>query len=105
MNNNALVYTSSDYNIALSISGNKSVLATCEEMKYGAKIESEFFHFIGDDEPGALKSNAASYEGNLTLQAGELEKILTKAGVLFLTQVKDNVISLTALNGSFSRTF
>ena len=104
-NQNAIVYTSSDYAIALSIGGNKNVLATCEEVKYGSKIESEFLHIVGSDYPVALKSNAITFEGNLTLQAGELEAILVKAGVLFLTEVKDNTISISALNGSFSRVF
>lgn len=104
-NQNAVVYTSSDYSITLNVGGSKNILATCEEVKYGSKIESDFLHAVGSDYPVALKSNAITYEGNLTLQAGELEAILKAKGVLFLTEVKDNVIVISALNGNFIRTF
>ena len=108
-NLNSLVFTSSDYNMSLTIKGDSNTtvtgVATLEEVKYNAKTESEFLHVVGTKQPVALKTEGYTYEGNFSLQAGELEQALKDAGNLFLTETIDGVIAITALNGSFSRTF
>jgi hypothetical protein len=104
-NLNNLVFTSSDYNMGLSFAGATNTVATLEEVKYNVKKESEFLHVVSTDYPVALKGNAITYEGNFILQAGELEQYLKAANVLFITDVIDGTIAITALNGSLAKTF
>ena len=106
-NQNQLVYTSSDYKMSFTAGAGNYIPLTLEEVKYNVKKESEFLHVIGTDYPVALKGNAVTYEGNFILQAGEIEAYIKTISpkVDFLTDIIDGVISITALNGSFSKTF
>ena len=110
MNLNSLVFTSSDYKLTLTVTNSKSfttttIVGTLEEVKYTAKQETEALHVIGTSEAVALKGNAITYDGNLQMQAGELEQILKLAGISFITHATNATISLVALNGAFSRVF
>jgi len=103
MNLNGLVYTSTDYKLALSASGPSGTtftvpLNTVGDFDYGAKKEVEYVHVVGSDEPVALKSNTSTYPGKLTIEAGEIEALLAAVGAVFTTQLTNATISIVAIN-------
>jgi hypothetical protein len=103
MNLNGLVYTSSDYKLAVSCNGVTVPIATLESFDYAAKKESEYVHVIGSDEPVALKTNTSTYPGKLTLQAGELEILLKALGFMYATQITNATISIVSFDGNVSK--
>lgn len=107
-NLNGLIYTSSDYKMALSAVGPtgltvKVPLTTVESFDYGSKVEGEYIHVVGDKEPIGHKTNTSTYPGKLTLQAGELEIILKAIGAVMATQISNATITIIALNGAFAK--
>jgi len=110
MNLNAIIYTSSDYKLALSASGPSGLKATIplnivESFDYGAKKETEYIHVIGTDEPQGLKSNTSTYPGKISMEAGELEIILASLGCVFATQMTDVTISIVTFSGTLVKIF
>jgi hypothetical protein len=102
-NLNRLIYTSSDYKLALSCNGVTVPLSTLESFDYGAKKETEYIHVIGDDEPVGLKTNTSTYPGKLSLQAGELELLLKALGFMYATQITNATVSIVSFDGNVSK--
>lgn len=109
MNLNGLIYTSSDYKIALSATGPagqiKVPLTIVESFDYGAKKEVEYVHIVGSDEPAGLKTNTSTYPGKITMEAGELDKLLAAVGAVFTTQLTDATISIVTFDGLLVKIF
>ena len=99
LNLNRLVFTSSDYKLALSFGVVSLPVFTLEEVTYQVKKEAEYTYIVGSEEPTEIKTNNASYEGTVIMQAGELETVLALNGFAFATQVLNGTISIIAFNG------
>lgn len=100
LNLNNLIYTSTDYKIALSIPGGVTApLNSVESYGYEAKVEDETIYAIGQDEPIGEKQNAAQYSGKLSLQAGELQALLAASGLVLGTQIKGATLSIVTFAG------
>lgn len=97
MNLNGLVFTSSDYKLGLSLGKVVIPVLTLEEVRYSAKTDLDYTYIIGSKEPIAVKTDKASYEGSLVMQAAELEVLLALNGFVFTTQVINGTISIVAL--------
>ena len=108
LNLNAITYTSSDYKIVMSARGGLLMpritvpLLTVDNIDHGAKKEHEYQHAIGSDEPFALKTNASTYPGKLTLQAGELIAYLASMGLTMATQITNATISIVSFDGLYA---
>jgi hypothetical protein len=105
MNLNSLIFTSSDYKIAVSCNGVTAPLSIVESFDYGAKKESEYIHVIGTDEPQGLKTNTSTYPGKITIEAGELELFLAALGYVFATQITSATISIVTYKGDLLKIF
>ena len=105
MNYNKLIFTSSDYKLAVSAGGITVPLSIVESFDYGAKKESEYIHRIGSDEPAGLKSNASTYPGKISMEVGELEIFLKLLGFIFITQVTDATVSIVTPFGDIVKIF
>ena len=99
LNLNRLVFTSSDYKLGVSFGLLTLPALTVEEVTFTAKKEADYTYIIGSEEPVDIKTNNASYEGTLVMQAGELETILALNGFAFATQALNGMISIVAFNG------
>ena len=102
MNLNKLIYTSSDYKIALSYNGVTVPLNIVESFDYGGKKESEYIHAVGTDEPVGLKTNTSTYPGKLSMEAGEVEIFLKAAGLALMTQITNATISVVTFDGNLA---
>ena len=67
---------------------------TVESFDYSRKEEAEVFHAIGSKEPIGIKKNTATYDGKLSIQAGELDLFLTGLGLLFASQIEGATIAI-----------
>lgn len=105
MDYNKLIFTSSDYKIAISVGGQLAPLTIVEAFEYNAKKESEYIHRIGSDEPAGLKTNTSTYGGSITIEAGELEIFLALLGDVFATQITDAIISIVTPFGDLVKVF
>ncbi len=105
MNLNSLIFTSSDYKIALSVNGITVPLNIVESIDYSAKKESEYIHVIGTDEPQGLKTNTSTYPGKITIEAGELELFLLSLGYVFAHQITGATISVVTFKGDLLKIF
>jgi multisubunit Na+/H+ antiporter MnhE subunit len=105
MNANAIIYTSSDYKIAISANGITVPLSIVESVDFGAKKESEYIHAIGTDEPMGLKTNTSTYPGKISMEAGEFEAFLIALGYVFGTQVVDATIAVVTFDGILVKVF
>jgi hypothetical protein len=105
LNLNGLIYTAADYKVAISNNGVTVPIQTLESFDYSSKSESEYIHVVGDKEPRGLKTNASTYPGKLTLQAGELGLILKAMGYIVATQITDATISIVSFDGNISFIF
>ena len=94
VNLGAFIYTSADYKITLSAGGVTVPLNTVESFDYSRKEEAEVFHAIGNKEPIGIKKNTATYDGKLSIQAGELDLFLTGLGLLFASQIEGATIAI-----------
>jgi hypothetical protein len=99
LNLNKLVFTSTDYKLAVSFGVVSIPIFTLEEVSFQAKGEADTTYIVGSNQPVEQKINNCSYEGSLTMQAGELETALALNGFAFATQVSNGVISIVAFNG------
>ena len=105
MNLNSLIFTSSDYKLVVSCNGIPAPLSTVESFDYSRKVEHEYIHVIGSDEPQGLKTNTATYPGKITIEAGELEVFLAALGYVFASQIKDATISIVTFAGDLVKVF
>ena len=110
MNLNGVIYTSSDYKIALAATGPtglriKVPLTIVESFDYGSKKEVEYIHITGSDEPVGLKTNTSTYPGKIAIEAGELDKMLAVVGAVFTTQLTDATISIVTRDGLLLKIF
>ncbi len=105
MNLNSIIYTAADYKLAMSCNGVTVPLTLVESVDYGAKKESEYIHIIGSEEPYGLKTNTSTYEGKVSIEAGELDIWLAALGYVFATQAKDITISIVGFGVPFAKIF
>jgi hypothetical protein len=105
MDFNKLIFTSSDYKMVVSVNGVTVPITILESFDYGAKKESEYIHRIGSDEPAGLKTNASTYPGKISMEAGELEIFLAKLGYVFVTQITGATISIVTPYGDLVKVF
>ncbi len=104
LNLNGIIYTSSDYKMAISCNGGTPVpISSLESFDYGAKKESEYIHAVGTDEPIGLKTNTSTYPGKITMQAGELEILLKANGAVVATQLNNATVSIVSFDGNISK--
>lgn len=105
-----LVLTAADYKIMIDVPnalGGTSayVIITALEISYDIEVEDETVYAIGTVLPIAEKSNAKSYKGKISMQAGEVNAVLLLAGLNDGTQIVNCTLALAALQGGFSRVF
>lgn len=105
MDFNKLIFTSSDYLMAVSVNGVTAPISVLESFDYGAKKEVEVIHRIGSDEPAGVKSNASTYPGKIQMEAGELELFLKALGYVFATQVIGATVSVVTPEGDIVKVF
>jgi hypothetical protein len=105
MDFNKLIFTSSDYLLAVSVNGVTAPISILESFDYGAKKEMEVIHRIGSDEPAGVKSNASTYPGKIQMEAGELEIFLKSLGFVFATQIIGATVSVVTPEGDIVKVF
>jgi hypothetical protein len=105
MNLNSIIFTASDYKIAISVNGITWPVSIVEDFAYGAKKEKEYIHTIGSDEPVGLKTSASTYPGSMSMEAGELEQYLIALGFVFITQLNGATISVVTYKGDLVKVF
>lgn len=110
INLNGLVVSAADYKIVLIIptpSGNKTFpLQTVQEISWSIKKDSELVYAVGSQEPIANKSNGKSYEGRLSLQAGEAFAILALCGLPDMTEINEATLAIASIApGGIVKTF
>lgn len=107
-----LVITSADYKILLDVvlsdgSGNTVAypILTCQDLSYDIEVEDESVYAIGTNLPIAEKSNAKSFKGKISMEAGEVNAILLLAGLNDATQIVAATLAIAAIQGAFARVF
>lgn len=106
-----LIQTGADYKIVLDVPnalGTNSVaypILTAQDFSYDVEVEDETIYAIGFRNPIGEKSNAKSYKGKITMQAGEVNAIMLLAGLNDATQIVGAVLAITAIQGGFARVF
>ena len=91
--------------MVISVNGVTVPITILESFDYGAKKESEYIHRIGSDEPAGLKTNASTYPGKISMEAGELEIFLATLGYVFVTQITGAVIAIATPEGDLCKVF
>ena len=105
MDYSKLIFTSSDYKLAISVGNNTVPLTIVESFDYEAKKEVETIHRIGSDEPAGVKTNASTYGGKISIEAGELEIFLKLLGYVAAHQISDATISIVTPFGDLLKIF
>lgn len=106
-----LVLTGADFKVLVDVpkqSGAGTVayqIMTGIELSYDIEVEDESVYAIGTKYPIAEESNAKSYKGKLSLQTGELNAIVSLAGLNDATDLKGCTLAITAIQGGFARVF
>jgi hypothetical protein len=105
-NLNSLILTAADYKVMLVIpnAGSYPIL-TADSINWSNAREEETIYAIGEEEPIGAKRNAAKYSGKFSIQVGEMSAILQSAGLLEMTQIAGATLAITAVQGSFARTY
>lgn len=105
-NLNALILTAADYKVMFIIPGAGAFpLLTVDNINYNTAREEETIYAVGEELPIGNKRNAAKYSGRLSMQNGEINAILSIAGLREATQIVNATIAITAVTGGFARTF
>jgi hypothetical protein len=101
------VFAASDYKILLVTANNYAAnIVTAQALSMDSKRESESVNAIGQEQPIANKRNAASYEGTLEIQVGELLSLLAGAGYKTADEIADATLSIVSINvPPFSRVY
>jgi hypothetical protein len=105
-NLNSLILTAADYKVIMVIPGAGTFpLVTVDNISYNVAREEETIYAVGEELPIGNKRNAAKYSGRLSMQNGEINAVLSIAGLREATQIAGATIAITAVTGGFARTF
>lgn len=105
MNLNNIILAAHEYKVALAIPGvGTFMVQTLNNVSYDDQAENEIIYAVGSQYPIGNKQNAFKFSGKFTIQNGEMNQILTKAGLVSAIQIPDATLSITSIDGKFSRT-
>lgn len=105
-----LVLTGAEYKVLIDVPNKAGgttayVILTGQELSYDIEVEDETVYAIGTKLPIAEMSNAKSFKGKLSLQAGEMNVIIALAGLNDATNLVGCTLAVTAIKGAFARVF
>jgi len=102
----SLIITAAEYKVAWNISGvaNFPVL-TVNEIGWTETQEGELIYAVGEVNPIGNKGNAIAVKGKITIQEGELQAILSLAGVNSVVYIPASTIAVVSLQNAASYTF
>lgn len=107
----ALIMNAADYKISVDVPNaltgnfNLYVFGTIQEIGYDIEVEDETIYAVGTVTPIAEESNAKSYKGKLTAEAGEINAILGLTGKNDATSVQGATLGIIGIKGGFARVF
>ena len=104
-NYNALVYTAADFKIILLIDGIPFPLLTLQDFGSSIKKEEETIYAIGEIDPIAEKSTGKGYSGKVSIEAGELTRILLATGLTDATDIQGAQLGITSKDGFYHRVY
>lgn len=96
-NLNQLIYTAADYKITLLFNGIGIPLQTCQDFSSNIKSEEEDIFAIGQTDPIGSKTNATTYAGKLSAQAGEILTFMRLNGFANTLQIQGATLAIVAL--------
>ena len=101
-----LIITAAEYKVALLIPGVKVFTPqTISNLSWSDSTDNEMVYAVGTAEPIANKQNANKYSGKLTIQEGEMYRILKDAGLDSAIQINNATLSLASLVGGPGYTY
>ena len=96
---NNLIITAAEYKCILTLNNSLStILMTIESISMAGDRETETIYAVGNTKPIGEKRNAATFSGNLSLQAGEFQQILRLAGLVEGTEIENATLAVVSLN-------
>ena len=105
-NLNTLILTAADWKVALNIPGvGVSMLQTMDSISWEDSVENELIYAVGNQYAIGNKQNAFKFSGSFSLQNGEMDQVLSNAGLKSATQVPGAILSITSLTGGPSYTY
>jgi len=105
-NKNLLIITAAEYKVALNIPGvGVYMLGTVNTIGWDDSVENELIYAVGEQYAVGNKQNAYKFAGAFSLQNGEMDSILSEAGLKSATQIPNAILSITSLVGGPSYTY
>jgi hypothetical protein len=99
-NLNSIILTGSDHKVALMIPGSGVYpILTASNISWEDAAETEMIYAVGSEYPIGNKQNAFSFKGKLSMQNGEMARILNGANLITAIQIPNAVLSITTNNG------
>jgi hypothetical protein len=96
-NLNQFICTAADYKITLRFNGIFLPLQTCADFSSNIKLEEEDIFAIGQTDPIGSKTNATTYSGKLSAQAGEILTFMRLNSFANTLQIQGAVIAVVAI--------
>ena len=96
-NLNGLILTAADYKITLIFNGIPCPCATAQDFSSNIKLEEEDIYAIGSTDPIGSKTNAESYTGKISIQAGEILTFMRAQGYNRTTQIQGATLAILGL--------
>ena len=96
-NLNQLIYTAADYKITLLFNSIGIPLQTCQDFSSNIKAEEEDIFAIGQTDLIGSKTNATTYAGKLSAQAGEILTFMRLNGFANTLQIQGATLAIVAL--------